>query len=146
MGLFAIHGAMVDQFYQWQTVWFGPAEGVGILLVKIFVDQCLYSLFLANPFTVVWFLWREQGYCVGATLRSLRLGLLKERVLQIWATGLFFWSPLLLGLYALPVGLQFVAFLFANCAWGILMVFIARRQIGSGLESDQTTGSMITKA
>jgi hypothetical protein len=146
MVLFAILGAMVDQFYQWQTVWFGPAKGLGIVLVKIFVDQFLYSLFLANPFAVAWFLWREQGYRFGATLRAFRPGLFRERVLQIWATGLFFWPPLLLGLYALPVGLQFVAFLFANCAWGILMVFIARRQIGCGLDADQMTGSTMTKA
>lgn len=130
-GIFAILGAMVDQFYQLQTVWFGPAAGLGILLLKIFVDQFLYSLFLTNPLTVLWFLWREQGYDGVGTLRAIRPGLFQERVLPMWATGLVFWTPLLLGLYALPVGLQFVAFLFANCAWGILMVFIARRQIES---------------
>jgi hypothetical protein len=146
MGLFAILGAMVDQFYQWQTVWFGPAEGLGILLLKIFVDQFLYSLFITNPIAVGWFFWREHGYRMGSTLRALRPGLFRERVLPMWATGLVFWSPLLLVIYALPAALQFVAFLFANCAWGILMVFIARRQIEGGLESGQTTGSTMTKA
>lgn len=127
--LFAILGAMVDQFYQLQMAWFGATRGLGVLLLKIFIDQFIYSLLLTAPLSVVWFLWREQGYRPLATWAALRLSLFRERVLPMWATGLVFWIPLLLGLYLLPVGLQFVAFLFANCAWGILLVFIARRQI-----------------
>jgi len=129
MAIFGICGLMVDVFYKLQGRMFGSDHDWGTLLVKIFVDQFLYSLFIPNPLVVVWFLWREKGFDLAATARALRPGLFRERVLPLWTTGLVFWIPLLLALYSLPVGLQFVAFLLANCAWGILLVFIARRQV-----------------
>jgi len=129
MAIFGICGLMVNEFYKLQGLWFGPAHGWGILLLKIFIDQFIYSLFLPNPLVIVWFLWREKGFDLAATMRAVRPGLIRERLMPLWVTGLVFWVPLLLVLYSLPVGLQFVAFLLANCAWGILMVFIARRQV-----------------
>lgn len=133
VALFGIAGMMVDIFYNAQARWFGDSGGWEVVLLKVAVDQGLYSLFVANPIAVVWFLWREQGYSLTATWRACRWPLLKQRTLQIWVMGVMFWSPLLPGLYALPSGLQFIAFLFALCAWGIVFVFIARRQIGGEL-------------
>jgi hypothetical protein len=133
VSIFGIGGVMVDGFYALQARWFGDAAGWDVVLLKILVDQGLYSLFVANPIAVVWFLWREQGYSLSATWRACCWPLLKARTLQIWTTGILFWSPLLLGLYALPAALQFIAFLFALCAWGIILVFIARRQVSGGL-------------
>lgn len=129
-GIFAIGGMMVDGFYRLQAVWFGDSAAWPVLLVKIGVDQFIYSPFLANPLVVVWFLWRECGYNPVATVRACSWALLRDRTLQIWSTGVVFWPPLLIALYSLPASLQFIAFLFANCAWGIVLVFIARRQVG----------------
>ncbi|MDX6767173.1 MAG: hypothetical protein SFU85_10325 [Candidatus Methylacidiphilales bacterium] len=129
MTLFAILGMMVDVFYDLQGRWFGPTTGLGVLLLKWFVDQFVYSLFLTGPLSILWFMWREHRFDPLATMRAAWSRQFIGRVLPMWATGLVFWTPLLFGLYVLPVGLQFLAFLVANCAWGILMVFIARRQI-----------------
>lgn len=133
VSLFGIGGVMVDVFYGLQARWFGEAAGWEVVVLKVVVDQGVYSLFIANPIAVLWFLWREQGYSLVATWRACRWPLLKARTLQIWTTGVMFWTPLLLGLYALPAALQFIAFLFALCAWGIIVIFIARRQVSGGL-------------
>lgn len=129
MAIFGICGLMVDGFYKLQGQMFGSGHDWGTLLAKIFVDQFLYSVFIPNPIVVVWFLWREKRFDFMETVRAIRPGLIRERLLPLYATGWVFWIPILLALYSLPVGLQFVAFLLANCAWGILMVFIARRQV-----------------
>jgi hypothetical protein len=133
ISIFGIGGVMADGFYRLQARWFGDSADWNVVLLKILVDQLLYSPFVAVPIAVLWFLWREQGYDLVATWRACRWPLLKARTLQIWTTGALFWSPLLLGLYALPAALQFIAFLFALCAWGIIFVFIARRQVSGGL-------------
>jgi len=133
IGIFGIGGVMVDVFYRQQAAWFGDSAGWGVVVLKIVVDQGLYSLFVANPIAVLWFLWREQGFDPVKTVKACRWAVLKARTLQIWTTGLVFWTPLLGVLYALPAALQFVAFLFALTAWGIVLVFIARRQVAGGL-------------
>lgn len=125
--LFALSGVMVNGFYQLQSDWFGE----GSVLVKVAVDQLVYSPLIAAPVAVLWFLWRERGFSVRATVRAATPGLLVARVVPMWSTGLLFWTPLLFLLYALPGSLQFIAFLFAYCAWGIILVFIGRRQIGT---------------
>lgn len=128
-------GILIERFYALQDFVFGPTDSVGILLVKVFFDQLVFAPLITMPYTVGLFMLYESRYKMKTWLRGVTLQTWKRRALPLWMTCLSFWPVMLLIVYCLPRILQFPLFLFANSAYGILMVFIARRQIS---HPDQT--------
>ena len=53
-------GMMVDFFYRCQNDWFGSGNDWRTLVIKVLVDQFLYSPFLANPASTVFFTLRDE--------------------------------------------------------------------------------------
>jgi hypothetical protein len=121
-------GILVDWFYQVQSRLFGDTTDIGTLVIKVLCDQLIFTPLISLPFVVIWMLLYEKRYNLRAWSAAIRLPLLSERVLQLWATVLSFWPVMLCIIYSLPGNLQFPLFLFANSAFGILMIFVARRQ------------------
>jgi hypothetical protein len=121
-------GLLVDAFYRLQNHLFGAEVDAATLMIKVLVDQGLFTPLVALPSIVLWTKWREVGYRPRAYLRSLSLAELKRRALPLWATCLIFWPVMLLFIYSLPALLQFPLFLLGNAAFSILMIFILRRQ------------------
>jgi len=121
-------GVLVDAFYRLQNQLFGSGTDPATLLLKIAVDQALFTPLVSLPFIVLWTKWREAGYRPGAWLRGCSFAELKRRVLPLWATCLIFWPVMLVFIYSLPPQLQFPLFLLGNAAFSILMIFILRRQ------------------
>jgi hypothetical protein len=133
-GLMAIFGVAVDTFYRWQGWWFADFSGATAVALKILVDQLGYSLFFAMPFVVVWFAWKEHGYCLRSALAALGPAPFLKRLGALFVPNVIFWVPALVALYALPTELQFLLFVFLNGAWCLLMVFIARETSGAAAE------------
>lgn len=127
--MLAVLGVMVDLFYRFQSVLWAGREGWSALAGKIVLDQFGYTLFVALPFIVLWFLWREMDYNLAATWRAATFSRVWGRVGEILISNVFFWVPVLLAVYSLPAALQFLLFLVANAAWCILLIFIARQQV-----------------
>ncbi len=134
-GYFAISGMLVDRFYAVQEKLLGTGSEWWRVLAKILVDQFAFSLFIATPFVVAWFSWREQRFSMVRTLKGLRLPLFLERVPPLFIPNLCYWLPALIALYLLPINLQFLLFVFLAAGWSILLVFIARRQTESSVRS-----------
>jgi len=130
--LFAILGVLIERFYALQSLWFGDGHDVRTLGLKILCDQFGYTLWVAMPLVVFWFAVREHQYRPLATLRALGVRGFFERIVPIFAGNLAFWVPALVCVYALPQRLQFLLFLLLNSAWCLLLVFMARRQVGPG--------------
>lgn len=128
--LFALLGVLVDRFYALQIWLFGDSGSWGVVAVKILVDQFIYSPLIAIPLVVVWFMWRECRYQIGATLRLCTFQRIAERGLQLFGANVAFWIPVLVCIYTLPGDLQFLFFLCVNTAWCLLLVFMANRQSG----------------
>lgn len=129
--LFAILGVMVNRFYALQSGLFGDGAGWSTVIVKVMFDQFCFTPFIALPLVVVWFIWREQGYRPAATWRASTLPVIAGRGAQIYAVNLLFWIPTLFSVYSMPGEVQFPLFLIVNAAWGLLLIFIARRQVES---------------
>lgn len=126
--LFVILGVLIDVFYGLQTRWFGDSNDLRTLATKVFVDQFICTPLLTVPLVVSWFAFRERHWNPLALLSGWSPRLWLQRCLPLWVSVLGYWIPVLCAIYALPADLQFVAYLFVNCAWAILMIFIARRQ------------------
>lgn len=121
-------GILIERFYALQDVLFGGTDTVALLLVKVGLDQLVFAPLITMPYTVACFMLYESRYRLGVWVRGLTLSTWKQRALPLWVTCLSFWPIMLLVIYSLPHILQFPLFLFANCAYSILMVFVARRQ------------------
>ncbi|MDX2111264.1 MAG: hypothetical protein SFY80_13600 [Verrucomicrobiota bacterium] len=127
--IFPICGIIVDYFYKLQAVLFGTGTDVGTVALKILVDQLFFGPLVGIPIIITWFLFRELHYNPWRTLRQWSVAFYVERGLPMYATALTYWPIMLVFIYALPSALQFPLFLFANTAWSLIMVFIARRQV-----------------
>ncbi len=125
--LFALFGVMVDFLYLFQDVIFGPSDSWRIVAAKILFDQYIYTMFIAAPMSVSWFAWRRHGYSFRNVAALWSPGWFYRSVLPIVFSGSFFWIPVLACVYSLPAPLRFPLFLFANSAWALLLVFMARR-------------------
>jgi hypothetical protein len=125
-------GIMIDAFYVLQSQLFGTGTDALTLLYKVAFDQLVFAPLITMPLMVLWFFLRECRYQFGRWWREIRLQLVVRRAASLWFSCLSFWPVMLLIIYSLPTSLQFPLFLFANAAYSILMIFIARRQVAAG--------------
>ena len=130
--LMAFLGIAVDAFYGFQSRWFGEADGAGVVVLKILVDQLLYAPLFALPVVLVWFAWKENGYDIRRTAGAVHPSFFLSRLPALYLPNLLFWVPSLAALYALPGELQFLLFIPINAAWCLLLVLIAREVSARG--------------
>jgi len=121
-------GILVDAFYLLQSVLFAFESDIGTLLAKILFDQFVFAPLICIPLIISWFMLYESHYNLRNWLKQLTPQNLALRTLPLWLTSLCFWPIMLTTVYSLPADLQFPLFLFANAAYSILMIFIARSQ------------------
>jgi hypothetical protein len=126
--MWGVLGITIDIFYQMQGQLFGHGTDAGTLLIKVVVDQLVFTPLVGVPFIVSWFALYEARYRprVWASAMLTRNAVLHG--MQLWISCLAFWPVMLLIIYSLPQALQFSLFLFGNAAYSLLLIFIARRQ------------------
>ncbi|MEM9400357.1 MAG: hypothetical protein AAF984_09130 [Verrucomicrobiota bacterium] len=129
ISIFPASGVLVDLFYRLQTIIFGESDHWVTILCKVSLDQFVFTPFLALPFVITWFLWREHEFCLISALKALSWRLYLQRILPILIPNFFYWIPMTAIIYSLPSAVQFPMFLCANCGWSLILIFIARRQI-----------------
>lgn len=129
VALFPLLGMLVDLFYRFQSAIFGDGLDFWTLFVKICVDQLIFSPLVGAPIWVTWFFWRESRYSLNRMVATASLDLYLSRAVPLYASSLSYWPVMLIFIYSLPAALQFPLFLFANSAWSLIAVFIARRQV-----------------
>lgn len=122
--LMAMVGVLVYGFYLLQDALFGSELRITILLIKVLCDQLIFTPLLSLPLIVICFIAYENGFQPGAIFKAFNLATYRQRVLPLWATVLSYWPVMLLLIYAMPVEMQFILFLFANTAWCLLMIYI----------------------
>lgn len=128
LGFFAVNGLLIDGFYNLLGIIVGQGTDLRTVLIKTLIDMSIFSPFIALPFVAFWFDWRRNGFRLWPALRPIvregpRWWL--RRVLPLQIPGWAYWGPMVLLIYALPLGLQFVLWLLAIAAWSLVMVFIS---------------------
>lgn len=120
-------GILVDRFYALQGVLFGDSATAGTLVIKVLVDQFLFTPLICLPLISLWFMLFEANYQPRRFFQQFSFKTLRSRVVPLWAACLCFWPIMLCIVYSLPSALQFPLFLIGNAAYSILMIFILRR-------------------
>lgn len=119
-------GASCDTFYKWQTVWFGGAATVWILIQKVIVDQFLYCPFWATPLSVWAYEWKNRGYA--NTSGFLTLGFYRAQILPVLIANWGVWLVLVSIIYSLPSLLQIPLFGLALTFWVLIMTYMSERK------------------
>ncbi len=126
--IFALNGVLVDWFYRLQGVIFGDSNSFGTIVMKVLVDQIVFAPFIAVPVVLTLFQWRDLGFDTRGTFKALGPRFMLNRVLPVQIVGWAYWFPMVSAIYALPLNLQFILFLFAEAAWSLLLVHVAKGQ------------------
>jgi hypothetical protein len=120
-------GVEVDLFYRLQTWMFGDGASLAVVLPKVLVDQLIYSLFVAAPGQVVFFLWKERGFSWKAAKPDLTFAYLITAVINVAFSQWMVWVPAVSIIYCLPSALQIPLFNLVVCFWVLLLTFVSQR-------------------
>lgn len=125
LAFFAFNGVVIDGFYRLAAWLFGAGTDARTVAIKVVFDQFVFNP-LWVPLIVALYLWRQNGFRLGPTWAVVSArGFYRTRVLPLIVPSWFFWVPMVVIIYALPVPLQFLLFVLALAAWSLIMVFIA---------------------
>jgi hypothetical protein len=123
---FTLNGVVIDSFYRLSAHLFGGAATPAVVALKVAFDQFVFTpLWLCVIASL--FAWQAHRFRLAPTRAALSGGFLKRRLLPLLLPNWCFWIPMCAVIYALPVPLQFLLFVFALAAWSLIMVFIAAR-------------------
>lgn len=122
----AYRGIEVDVFYRLQAFLFGDQATWTVVLPKVLVDQFIYSIFIAAPGQVVFFLWKERAFSFAATRRDLTLSYLVSAEARVVFSQWMVWIPAVSIIYSLPSALQIPLFNLVVCFWVLLLTFVSR--------------------
>jgi hypothetical protein len=119
-------GVVVDLFYRGQAHWFGAGNTWLIIVLKVVIDQFVFSPFLANPVMVGYFAWWNEGFRRNALGRILRVDFYLERVFPVQVAGWIIWIPGVALVYFMPTALQFPVASLIQCFWVLVFAFLNR--------------------
>lgn len=125
--LFGLMGLSTYYRYPLQDAWFGSGNSLGILAAKVAFDQFIWTVFLANPYQCLGFLWKNNGFSFSAV---------KQRIFPVrtfWGTQMLpvlvanwaFWIPMAFMVYSFPPELQLPISILAITIWVMLLTVLA---------------------
>jgi len=125
----AYKGIEANYWYVFVAWLFGDASGAHIVILKMLLDQLVYSPFWAVPLTVLCFSWHKAGFRFAPLVRDLRAGgWYRREILPSLIANFGLWVPIISIVYCLPLPLQLPLFDLVLVFYMLLMAHILRRQ------------------
>jgi hypothetical protein len=122
---FGLLGLIADPFYNALADRFPPDGTVWPPLIKMGIDQFLYSPFFTLPLFALIFTLRRHGWHLRAVWAELGPEWYVRRVVTLLIICWCYWIPMCLLMYSMPKELTFVFAMCAQAAWGLLILFAA---------------------
>jgi hypothetical protein len=121
--MFGFLGVLQSYFYALQVKMFGSGTSWQVLVPKVLVDQFVWTVFLANPYQTILYLWKNKGYSfkrVSAQMTPFK-PFWGTRVLPVLITNWAFWIPMVAIIYCFPAELQLPLAILAVTIWVLLL-------------------------
>jgi hypothetical protein len=125
--LFFINGAVVYEFYRFQTAWFGEGTSWSILVPKILVDQFIFTVLWSTPYQTLMYRWKAERYSGRRLWDELNWDFVASKMLPIIVTNWMFWLPGVTLIYSMPSPLQSPLFSFGIAIWGLILPAVSRQ-------------------
>ena len=122
-------GMLVDLFYRGQALWFGVGHDGLTILIKVLVDQFLFSPFLSSPLSVGYFSWRDLHFSVPAARSIFRPGFYFDRIFPVQVAGWCIWIPGVCLVYFMPSELQIPVATLLQSFWVLVFLLVNRPRL-----------------
>lgn len=120
-------GMLVDIFYRLQSDWFGAGNAWHVILVKMIVDQFLFSPFVATPLSVSALAWRDAGFRPQALASILTRDFVYRRIIPTQVAGWCIWIPGVCLVYFMPPLLQVPVAVLIQVFWVLIFTTVGER-------------------
>lgn len=127
--LWGVMGMAVDLFYHSLGVWLGTGNSWQTVVLKVCIDQFVYSPFFANPVVAAYFTLRDFRFSREGLETVLRWDFLTNKVLPIQVAGWCIWIPGVAVVYSMPSLLQFPVAALISCFWVLMVTTINERKV-----------------
>ena len=126
--LWAGLGILVDFFYRCQNEWFGTGNAWQIIMLKVLVDQFVFSPFLSNPTTNAYLTLCTSGVNTKALKEIFSWDFVTEKILPTQIAGWSVWIPGVCLVYFMPPLLQLPTAVLIQCFWVLLLTSLHERE------------------
>lgn len=124
--IWSIMGTTQHYRYAWQVEVFGAGNTFTELVTKVSFDQFVWTVFFANPYQAILYLWKSNGFSWKAVAR------LATPFRTFWGTQMLpmlvsnwaFWIPMAFLVYYFPPELQIPMAILAVTIWVILLSYL----------------------
>lgn len=127
--VWGVMGILIDAFYRLQATWFGNNSDLGTVLVKMVVDQFIFSPFVANVLVVGYFAWRDSGFRRSALGTIFNRDFFPERIFPVQVAGWCIWIPGVSLVYFMPSELQIPVASLIQAFWVLVFTMLNRTRI-----------------
>ena len=141
--IWAVAGISVDLLYRGLAALLGDEATVRVVLAKICIDQFLYNVFFAAPYSVIAYEWKNSGRSLATLRHCFSFEYYKDKIVPTLLTNWAVWIPLTAMIYSLPLALQFPLFSLALTFWVLLLTYMTNRFAG---KSGRPVASLPTQA
>ncbi len=136
--VWAFAGITVDLMYRGLAAGLGDQATVGVVAAKICIDQFVYNVFFAAPYTVIAYEWKNSGFSFAALRGCFTVDYYKDKIVPTLLTNWAVWIPLIGMIYSLPLALQFPLFSLALTFWVLLLTYMTNRFAGKSGRPTET--------
>ena len=143
MPMWALDGIIVDLFYRGLATWFGDEVSLAVVATKILVDQFGYNVFVAGPYEVIAYEWKNSGYSFAVIPRCLNLAYYRNKIVPTLFATWIVWIPVVAMIYSLPLALQFPLFSFALTFWVLLLTYMTN--VFAGKNAEPLVGPLVSR-
>ncbi|MGB0744178.1 MAG: hypothetical protein ACPGSB_06600 [Opitutales bacterium] len=124
--IWSIMGITQHYRYAWQVEVFGPGNSFGELATKVAFDQFIWTVFFANPYQAILYLWKNNNFSCLAVLRQASpfRTFWGTQMLPMLISNWAFWIPMAFMIYFFPPELQIPMAILAITIWVILLTYL----------------------
>lgn len=122
-------GFEIDLLYRLQAWMFGNGTDVGTIACKVLVDIGIYAPLIGLLNCVLFYIWRDNGYSVSATRKSLGENWYIRKVMPALISNCCVWLPSVVFIYTLPLALQLPVQNLILCFWVMVLVFFTTENV-----------------
>ncbi len=123
--VFGLIGISVDMLYSVQVALFGSGNDAATIIKKMLFDQLVYSP-VSNFFMVAVFIWKDQGFRLGALRYFTSADFWSRRYLPVIIAVWCVWGPGVLVIYFMPTALQFPVASLILSFWILIFKFMRK--------------------
>lgn len=124
--IWSIMGVTQHYRYAWQVEVFGAGNSFGELATKVAFDQFVWTVFFANPYQAILYLWKSNKFSWQAVARQATpfRTFWGTQMLPMLISNWAFWIPMAFLIYFFPPELQIPMAILAITMWVILITYL----------------------